>query len=128
MSFGLFFFSLWGVGWDRGTPSATLETSLAIGCDMKSIYISFAANLFSGLPVNVFLLVQNFLFTFTVRAWRRRGSMTLLRTFLMVLVLVTTSSCYRSMNAGMKMTMILAGAKIMTCRYPTYLPIEKACI
>ena len=121
MSFGLFFFSLWGVGWDRGTPSATLETSLAIGCDMKSIYISFAANLFSGLPVNVLLSVQNFLFMFTVRAWRRRGSMTLLRTFLMVLVGVITSNCCRSMRFGIRPTMIWSGVKTTTCRYVTML-------
>ncbi|GFY99989.1 RNA helicase family protein [Actinidia rufa] len=47
---------------------------------------------------------------------RRRGSMTLLRTFLMVLVGVITSNCCRSMRFGIRPTMIWSGVKTTTCR------------
>ncbi|XVE92183.1 hypothetical protein REPUB_Repub01dG0075100 [Reevesia pubescens] len=76
--------------------------------------LSAETNLLPGQRSKI-VIINTYFSLRTARATRRKGN-TLLWTFLMVLVLVITSSCYRSMNAEMKMSMILAGAKIMTCR------------
>ena len=50
------------------------------------------------------------------RVLRKRGN-TLTRTFLMDLAGVITSNCFRFLRNGIELTMILVGAKTITCRY-----------